>query len=114
MNDVPIVMFLCHLLHPYLKLEALCCNPVPGDLLSVRAGLITSRDPLGDGGSAESPRGRQEPICERQELAAVVNFNFGISCGKRDSRSVNTLNPNLVPGCTVKLGAQERKGEKER
>ena len=85
----------------------LCCNPVPGDLLTVRAGLITSGDPLGDGGSVE-------PICEMQELAAVVNFNFGVSCGKRDSRSVNTLNPNLVPGCTVKLGAQERKGEKER
>lgn len=30
--------------------QVLCCNPVPGDLLSVRAGLITSRDPLGDGG----------------------------------------------------------------
>jgi len=69
--------------------QVLCCNPVPGDLLSVRAGLITSRDPLGDGGSAETPRRdklRREPICERQELAAVVNFNFGVSCGKRDSR----------------------------
>jgi len=65
--------------------QALCCNPVPGDLLSVRAGLITSGDPLGDGGSVE-PEGRNEPICERQELAAVVNFNFGVSCGKRDSR----------------------------
>ena len=96
----------------------LCCNPVPGDLLTVRAGLITSGDPLGDGGSGGDQDlgdgGSVEPICEMQELAAVVNFNFGVSCGKRDSRSVNTLNPNLVPGCTVKLGAQERKGEKER
>ena len=58
---------------------------MPGDLLSVRAGLITSRDPLGDGGRVEVER-RQEPICERPDLAAVVNFNFGVSCGKRDSR----------------------------
>ena len=92
MNNVAIIMFLavfCCFRHSYLKLKVLCCNPVPGDLLSVRAGLITSRDPLGDGGSAETPRRdklRREPICERQELAAVVNFNFGVSCGKRDSR----------------------------
>ena len=65
--------------------KTLCCNPVPGDLLSVRAGLITGRDPLGDGGRPQS-RPRREPICERQDLAAVVNFNFGVSCGKRDSR----------------------------
>lgn len=84
------------MLQPYFKLQALCCNPVPGDLLSVRAGLITSGDPLGDGGSFE-PEGRNEPICERQELAAVVNFNFGVSCGKRDSRlALNSITAHTI------------------
>jgi len=52
--------------------------------------LITGRDPLGDGGRPQS-RPRREPICERQDLAAVVNFNFGVSCGKRDSRVYHQL-----------------------
>jgi hypothetical protein len=73
-------------------LQELCCNPVPGDILEVRLGLIAETDPLGDFADGGIPRvgepdqSEELPICERPELAAVINFNFGISCGKRDSR----------------------------
>ena len=66
-----------------MSLQVLCCNPVPGDILETRAGLITSADPLGDAGVSPDL-----PICQRPDLAAVINFNFGVSCGKRDSRYV--------------------------
>ena len=36
-------------------------------------------------------KSEKEPICERQEFAAVVNFNFGVSCGKRDSRLADLI-----------------------
>lgn len=61
--------------------QVLCCNPVPGDLLQTRVGLITGGNTLGDGGTVVD-----DGVCETQKLAAVINFNFGVTCGKRDSR----------------------------
>ena len=33
----------------------------------------------------------QGGICEQPDLAATINFNFGLACGKRDSRVGNPL-----------------------
>lgn len=78
--------------------QTLCCNPVPGDLLETRLGLVTGDNPLGDDSDYGyddydydeddefQPSGKKVAICEAPQLKAVVNFNFGVTCGKRDSR----------------------------
>merc|ERR1712013_602486 len=76
----------------------------PGDLLSVRAGLITGRDPLGDGGRPQS-RPRREPICERQDLAAVVNFNFGVNSWDLHSSEICAGGEPGVDSCDGEGGA---------
>ena len=48
----------------------LCCNPVPGDLLHTRLGLITGGNTLGDGDTLVD-----DGVCETQKLAAVINFH---------------------------------------
>ena len=49
--------------------QSLCCNPVPGDLLR------TALD-----------RHPQEELCAVPDLAATANFEFGLACGRRDTR----------------------------
>lgn len=56
--------------------QVLCCNPVPGTILESSVEF---------GGRRRQPA--EANVCTtRQDLAAVINFNFGITCGKRDSR----------------------------
>jgi len=61
--------------------QVLCCNPVPGSMIQLRIGLITGGDPLGE--DSDPP---ELTMCENDRLSAVVNFDFGVTCGKRDSR----------------------------
>lgn len=63
--------------------QMLCCNPVPGDLFETRIGIITEDDPLGDG---DIDVERTIEICEDPQLRATINYGFGLTCGKRDSR----------------------------
>jgi len=65
--------------------QTLCCNPVPGTILETRIGLVTGADPLGDFGSPD-PEIPGPEICLQPQLRAVINFDFGVTCGKRDSR----------------------------
>ena len=49
--------------------QSLCCNPVPGDVFRTALDL----DPL-------------EDLCANPDLAATANFEFGLACGRRDTR----------------------------
>jgi len=55
--------------------QVLCCNPVPGDLFTSHLDDQIYDENLLDQG-----------ICAHPDLAATINFNFGLACGKRDSR----------------------------
>jgi hypothetical protein len=86
--------------------QKVCCNPIPGDImepaaetLSLRAGLITGDNPLGGGGGfdEDDPFGEDNftefgndnevgELSKRPDMAAIVNFEHGTTCGKRDSR----------------------------
>ena len=63
---------------------------MPGNVLQTRLGLLTEDDPLGDGGEYDSyepeSEDRDVDVCKSEDLRAVVNFEFGVTCGKRDSR----------------------------
>ena len=65
--------------------QVLCCNPVPGDLFAVRLGIVTENNPLGDPNDIVFGGG-PEGVCSDPKLAASTNFDFGVTCGKRDSR----------------------------
>jgi len=54
--------------------QVLCCNPVPGDLFTSHL-----EDELSD-------NNLDQGICGNPDLAATINFEFGLACGKRDSR----------------------------
>jgi hypothetical protein len=66
--------------------QTLCCNPVPGDLFSTRLGVITGDNPLGDANQFSSKVFVDDGVCENPDLVATINFDFGLACGKRDSR----------------------------
>ena len=65
--------------------QVLCCNPVPGDIFAVRLGIVTENNPLGDPNDIAFSGG-PEGVCNDPKLAASTNFDFGVTCGKRDSR----------------------------
>ena len=82
--------------------QKVCCNPIPGDVMepaiSLFAGLATQDDPLGQGGfNRKDPFGEDDfaevgsnnpngELSKRPDMAAIVNFEHGTTCGKRDSR----------------------------
>jgi hypothetical protein len=66
--------------------QTLCCNPVPGDIFSTRLGIISGGDPLGEMDQFSEKAFSEDGVCENPDLVATINFNFGLACGKRDSR----------------------------
>lgn len=62
--------------------QKLCCNPVSGEILEVRLGLVGEGNPLGEDVNVDTVA-----VCESQDLSAIQNFGLGLTCGKRDSRA---------------------------
>jgi len=100
--------------------QTLCCNPVPGSILQpklqLRAGLVNFDDPLGDGeddpnsqveGEGIGGRGQTLQICDSPDLKAVVNFDIGLTCGKRDSRVYREVRKSEQEGGVGEVTNQE-------